>query len=858
MISKKGLTFIAVILFAKFTFAQSSTSLILNVVDADKAVITDFVARIKKGEKLLAEIANGGQSRAVFQDLETGEYNLLVEAPGFEPRIEKIRITKGLNELTLTMEVKQVEVDVNVEQSAQEKAISEAFGGFLTKEQIEKLPDDPAELAKTLRQIAGDPNAVIRVDGFSSNALPPKSQISSIRISRSSFDAENHELGKTFIDITTKVAHPRFSGSVSFNFNDESLNARNTFAPNRSSEQSRNTVFFLSGPIKKDIAAFTFTLLDFRNSESSIVNAVLPNGRFSETLTVFKRFALVNPKISFNLPNEHTARVDYEYFNSESDNLGIGGFNLLSRAYDSNLSRHQIRFSESGFIDKQFLNELRFQIRFEKSRIIPRSEDATILVLDAFNTGGSGNRRSGKNRDVTISDNLLFGIGKHSVKVGIFFESEAIEDISEINRNGTFVFSGLSEFVAGQPSLFTQRSEPRRTGPSQVKIGTFIQDDFQIRRNFAISAGIRHEWQSLLSDANNFAPRLGFTWSPFKSGKTTIRGGFGMFYRWMETDDWSTILSNNSSNPSETIILNPAFPTPFGSGSPQILPVSFWQPDARLNSPVIYHSTLASENRLSKDFSVRTTYVYEKGVHQFRSRDINAPIQGARQMLTFGRINQVESSGFFVRNFFSVGLNMSPSKVLTVYADYAISKITGDNEGIFSVPSNNFDIRIDRGPANNDQRHRFSTFVSWDIRRRLRLSANYFLNSPLPFTITTGRDDNKDTNFNDRPVGVRRNSERGAWKSRLDLNLSWKFSFAQRSQASKGRTFSALTTSADGGLDIPDPEKRFSLRFFVNAENVLNTTNFNNFVGVQTSPLFMQPTSAENPRRISAGIKFSF
>ena len=858
MISKGALNFIFIVFLAKFAFAQSANTLILNVVDADNAAITNFVARIKKGEKLLAETTGDRKPSAVFRDLETGEYEILIEAPGFEPKTERIRITKGQNELTLTLDVKQVEVDVSVEESAQEKALSTAFGGFLTKAQIDNLPDDPAEMAKILRQIAGDPNAVIRVDGFSSTALPPKSQISSIRISRSSFDAENHELGRTYIDISTKVTNPRFSGSVSFSFNDESLNARNAFAPNRASEQSKNTLLYLSGPIKKDVAAFSFVLLDFRNRETGVINAVLPDGPFSDTPSVLRTSTLISPTISFNLPKQHTARFDYQYSNSASDNLGIGRFNLKSRGFDSDQSKNQIRFSESGYIGNRFLNELRTQITFEKSRIIPQSDEAAILVLDAFNTGGSGNQKSKTSRKLSISDNLLFGIGKHAVKVGLLFETEKVTEISEINTNGTFTFSSLDEFAAGRPSLFTQRDQPRRTSPSQEKIGAFIQDDFQIHKSFAVSAGIRYEWQSLLNDANNIAPRLGFTWSPLKSGKTTFRGGFGIFYRWLETDDFSIILGNDASKPSETIIRNPGFPSPFGTGSPQILPQSFWQLDSGLDSPVVYHSSFASETRLRKDFSLRTTYIYEKGINQFRSRDINAPLLETRPVPSLGRILLIESSGFFVRNSFSVGLNASPARNISLFVDYAVSKITGDNEGIFSVPSNNFDIRLDRGPANNDQRHRLSTSVSWDLRPRLRLSAFYFLTSPLPFTITTGRDDNKDTNFNDRPVGVRRNSERGTWKNQLDLNLSWAFSFAKRSQDSKGRSFGFVTSSTEGGIDMPDPEKLFSLRFFVNAENVLNSTNFSNFVGVLSSPLFGQPISSDKPRRITAGIRFSF
>lgn len=685
MISKGALNFILIIFLGKCAFAQSSNTLTLIVVDADNAVITDFVAQIKKGNNLIAEFVNSGQSRAVFQELQAGEFELLVRASGFEDFIAKVRIKKGLNELTLTLDVKWVEEDVTVEQSEQEKAISTAFGSFLTKEQIDALPDDPTEFATALRQIAGDPNAIIRVDGFASSAVPPKSQISSIRIVRSSFDAENHELGRTYIDITTKVGNPRFSGSLSFNFNDESLNARNAFAPVRSPVQSKNTVFFLSGPIKKDRASFSLTLIDFRNAASSTVNAVLPSGPFSDTQAVRNTLTLVSPHISLNLPHDHTSRISYEYFDSESGGLGIGRFNLRDRAFDSASNRNEFRFSESGFIRRELLNEIRLELRLEDSRTTPRNPDPAILVLDAFNTGGAGNGRKVDNNYFSFSDNILFGYKRHAFKTGALLEIENLRGRSATNLNGTFVFSSLDDFVAGRPSLYSERTGERVTRPSQTRIGAFFQDDIQLRKNAALSAGIRYERESILNDNNNFAPRLGITWSPFKNGKTTLRGGFGIYYRWMEVPDFSGILSNEIMQPGEVFVFNPGFPDPFSGGSVSVLPKSFSQLDDNLSAPVVYHATFATENKLRKNLSVRTNYVYEKGIHQFRSRDLNFAVNGIRPDTSFGRIIQIESSGFFVRNSFNVGLNASPYKSLMIIADYTLSKQTGDNEGIFFI-----------------------------------------------------------------------------------------------------------------------------------------------------------------------------
>ena len=142
-----------------------------------------------------------------------------------------------------------------------------------------------------------------------------------------------------------------------------------------------------------------------------------------------------------------------------------------------------------------------------------------------------------------------------------------------------------------------------------------------------------------------------------------------------------------------------------------------------------------------------------------------------------------------LRNAFSLGLNGSIGRKVSFYLNYDLSKIINDADGIFSLPSANYNLKLDRSSANNDQRHRFSAALSWEIRKGIRLSGNYFANSPPPYTITTGLDGNNDTNFNDRPFGTKRNSERGKWKNQFDLSFSWSFSFADKNNQDDGKSF---------------------------------------------------------------------
>jgi TonB dependent receptor len=847
------------LLIAKCVFAQSIT-LHLQIVDQNSQFVSNVSVKLKSNNKTVKEITKENPQEIIISKIEQGKYLLEIQAAGFKNYSQEIEIIQGKNDLTIKLELAEVVESVEVDQSEQEKSVDEAFSGFLTKDQIEALSDDPKEMEKELKQIAGDPNAVIKVDGFTGGSLPQKSQIASIRIVRSSFDAENHELGFTYINISSKPGNPRFSGSLSFNFNDESLNARNSFSPERFPEQSKNTTFYINGPIKKNKTNFSILIADIRNFNPQNINAILPTGSLNNSITGKENFTLINTTINQNLSKYHNAKFDYEFVNSSSKNLGVGGFNLADKAFDTNNRSHQLRVSESGYISNKYLNEIRFEFKNETANTLPQNENVGIIVLDSFSRGGAGNFNRNSKLSFMFADNLLFGYKNHALKIGLQIEYERRNETSETNKNGTFIFSSLADFNLAKPAIFTQNIANRKVNLSQIQLGVFVQDDWRVKKNLSFSFGLRYELQNNLKDRNNFSPRIGFTWSPLKTGKLTFRGGGGIFYNWLETNNLSTILSNDISQPSETIIINPSFPNPSLGGTSQTLSRSYWQTDANLKNPYIVHISFAAESRLNKRLSLRSGYVYQKGIHQFRGRNINAPIDGIRPNPNFGNITNIESSAFFVKNSLEIGLNGSLRKNVSFYFNYGLSKTTSDNNGIFGLPSDNYNLRLDRSFANNDQRHRFSSSWSWTIRKGLRLSGNYSINSPLPFTITTGKDNNNDTVFNDRPFEVKRNSRRGTWRKQLDLSFSYAFSFIKKKNKDDGKSFGMVTNSGESatGFDFTDSDKRFSLKFYATAENLLNQTNFRNFVGVQTSQFFLKPTSSDHARKLVFGLRFSF
>jgi hypothetical protein len=134
--------------------------------------------------------------------------------------------------------------------------------------------------------------------------------------------------------------------------------------------------------------------------------------------------------------------------------------------------------------------------------------------------------------------------------------------------------------------------------------------------------------------------------------------------------------------------------------------------------------------------------------------------------------------------------------------------------------------------------------------------------------VTTGRDDNGDTTFNDRPAGLPRNSARAKGMWDMAARVSYAFGFGQRPAGSGpgGQTMivqrvGGAATAGDllggvGGGGAEDKRIRFEL--YVSAQNLFNHANPIGYSGVMTSPFFGQATAAMPGRRIDLGVRVGF
>ena len=93
---------------------------------------------------------------------------------------------------------------------------------------------------------------------------------------------------------------------------------------------------------------------------------------------------------------------------------------------------------------------------------------------------------------------------------------------------------------------------------SQWDFGGFLQDDWKVRPNLTLSLGLRYENQSNIDSNFNFAPRLGFAWSPGgQQSKTVIRGGYGVFYERVGENLTMQAIRLNGVNQQQFTVQNP-------------------------------------------------------------------------------------------------------------------------------------------------------------------------------------------------------------------------------------------------------------------------------------------------------------
>lgn len=849
--------------------------LVITVIDQTGAVLPSAPVTVigqdeatrAAGERIVATSPVGA---AVIENLVPGRYTLRVEFPGFETAvIRDVRIRAGDNRRTVLLQLAKLDEEVTVgreRQAASLDPLGAAFSTVLTREQIAALPDDPDEMERVLKAMA-PPGAVIRVDGFTGGKLPPKSQIRSIRLPRMDMmAAQNHGglSGAMFIDIMTQPGMGPMRGSVDFSFRDDALNARNPFAPEKGDERLQRYGASLSGTIKPNRSSFAVTVQRVTQRDTSNLLAALPGATRAEPVRQPMDMWNATGRFDQALTKDHTLRLSVQRSSAERRNQGIGGYDLPERAYTSRSADNLFRISENGPLGRRFFTESRLQVRWSGSENRSAVEAQTIRVLDAFTSGGAQQSGGTDALEFEAASDLDYVRGRHSMRTGVLLEGGRYHSDETSNYLGTFTFSSTADYLAGRPSSYTRRIGDPDVRYSNLQVGVYVQDDFRVARSVMLSYGLRYEAQTLIADQNNFSPRVTVTWSPLKSGRTTLRGGLGWFQDWIGTGVYRQTLQVDGFRQRELNIINPGYPDAGDGGVTP--PANRYLLGPTLVLPASLNLNAGIDQQLVGSLRMNATYTYRRGRHLLRGRNLNAPVGGVRPDPAFSNIIEVQSDAASRTHIVNVGANL----ILlnwhrTLFAvNYTYQRSDNNTTGAFSLPASGDDLDEEWGPV--APRHRFGGQFNMQPFASFNVSLTARVQSGTPYNITTGRDDNGDGVFNDRPAGVRRNAALTAGQWDLGARISYAIGFGEpRQQAGGGGTQVTVAIGGAGGgmpvggIAVSGAEaKRFRIEFYAAAQNVTNHRNYSAYSGVMTSPFFRQPTTVVNPRKIEVGMRFGF
>jgi hypothetical protein len=800
--------------------------------------------------------------------------------------------------------------------------------------------------------------------------------VQEFQVNQNGFSAEFGRAGGAVVNVVTKSGTNEFHGGAFLFFRDESLNAQTPQLkasqfqrglPNkRPPLQIKQFGGRLGGPIVKNKAFFFFT---YDGQRQQLPNFLDPVGFFSQPAAIQ---AVLLPKmgtyqigrdqdvfmikgdIAINDKNQLSLRLNRQNFTGKNNEFtGTGG--TLEHSGDSVAKTTTFSGSLISNLGNTTVNELRFQWAKDSEPGLANSSDPEASINAGALLIGRNNFSP---RETTIKrgqiiDNISFVNGRHSFKTGFDLNIDHILNFFPGLFNGVYTFPSYASFVAGTPSQFAQNfagvnTTGATTKPNSKDFALFFQDDIRINPKLTLNLGLRYDRQFMAAppvqnqnaallaagldtsrqpdDGNNFGPRAGFSYA--WDDKTVIRGGYGLFYGRTTAIMLGTAHSNNGVNIlgvtlTCTLVPNPCptYPTiltaaPAGTGN--IPNLYLFSRDYQ--NPYVQQARFGVEHEFTKNIAVSATWLYFRGVHLSRTRDVNLlppvaatavdPVTGqtytiqrfpgatftstapTRPNPAFARINLFEDTGNSRYNGLAIMARrrFAPTHMIPFFQgsgsqlllSYTLSKAEDDKPDSTSVvpgggddskiAQNSFNLRDEWGYADSDQRHRF--VISSVVELGRVKSENKLLNilfndftlsgitqfqSGLPYSAQFQTDINRDGNLrNDRVPGFKRNSFRTGYTYQSDLRLTRTIRTSETTKLRLILEGFNIWNRANTGLA---PGGGYFSYVNINQYSAFTAdaaTNTLRLTRTSGASTFGLPRSINTPRQLQLAIKFDF
>jgi carboxypeptidase family protein/TonB-dependent receptor-like protein len=408
------------------------------------------------------------------------------------------------------------------------------------------------------------------------------------------------------------------------------------------------------------------------------------------------------------------------------------------------------------------------------------------ITGSAFNIGGPAGFPQGRGDTTFVaSDTASYLMGSHAFKFGGEFRRFLNNNFN--SNIGSFNFPTIDAFLAGNANTFAVTIGSVTSSIANGALGFFVQDNYKWKTNFTLELGLRYDrffspserfdrfvnfdpatgalvrvgsdLDEVYGDGNNFQPRIGFAWDPFKDGKTSVRGGYAV----LADQPVTNVITGLSSNPPL------ATPLTFSNGTirfdnavnvARAAGISPAAVNPEFENSYVQSWNLNVQREITGSLGVMVGYFGSKGTHLRISRNINQRINGLRPFPTIAssspilpgapldtNINQIDSGANSSYNALWVTANKRLSRGLQFNASYTWSKSLDYNSlnSQGTVVQDSFNIRGDRGLSDYDARHRFVINAIYELPFRgnrfaegWQLSTITQLQSGNPINILSG------------------------------------------------------------------------------------------------------------------------
>jgi outer membrane receptor protein involved in Fe transport len=795
------------------------------------------------------EVHTGSRGEFRFDQVAPGAYEIGVTVAGFDPIRRAVSVgTRPVLRVELRLKLAKLKEELTVAEPQFQAAADPSRNAdtiSVERNLLDALPVlDLNYLAALSRFISpgtpGDAGVSLVVDGMEMrNVGVTASAIQEIRINNNPYTAEYPRWSRRRIEVITKSSADRYHGTFNFLFRDHRFNAREALALERPPEQRRIYEGSLFGPLRGSKKA-SFLLSGTREEEDlqAVVFAQGPAGPIRANVATPQVNTYVSARISWQPNDRHGMFFQQNFQDRWRENAGVGGATLQEAGILNRFREDEFIFNHRMIVSPKLLSQFRILIgRFWQPNHSNRRAPG-VVVSDAFTGGGAQADRLGTEFHTSITWLLTQTAGRHTFKYGINVPDWSRRGlVDRTNQEGTLYFGSLADLAANRPyAALLQRGDPKVIF-IEKNLGGFFQDEWQFRKNLSLALGVRYDWQNFFGDHNNLAPRAALAWSPGRARNMVFRAGAGMFSERSGPGPVFDILRFNGIQLRRYLLPGADFPG-FGQPLPPGLPASVHRLAPGVGLPNVWQFSAGLERQLAKKTTLAVNYVGVRAVQQLRSRDGNAPLPplfSARPDPTLNVLRWIESAGRMAGNSLEITLRGEIAPRVTGTAQYVFGKTQSDTGGLNWFPANSFSPAGEWGRADSDRRHSFNFLGALNLHRWANFGLSVSLLSGLPFNITTGRDDNGDGLANDRPSSVRRNAGQGPGFAGVDLRWYREFRFRPTQK-----------------------EKSPAATLSVDAFNLFNRVNYQNFVGALSSPFYGRALGTQPSRRVQLALRFQF